>query len=243
MRIFYFIIIFIFQTFIAFGQQKDFFEEDYWVCTKVILDGEETDFEPIWTDIEDYEGPVLHNYYSDVFEEYYSSILYCDRNCIADIMLMNDEKLQRSSVACLASEGLNNMGEICYAFDLFWEGVEAYTNIDYEIVEGEDYKELIITDQEGNQTFYRNLASLSVDKNELSDLRIYPNPNNGKFVVEGLDRPSSLLLFDMQGRIVFQAAAGQFPYHINLSNRLTEGIYFLEINQNKQKTTKRILVK
>jgi len=87
------------------------------------------------------------------------------------------------------------------------------------------------------------ISELGLDGYDEDNLKIYPNPTNGKFVIEGLQGASRLTLYNMQGREIYSATTGQPTYTIDLSNRLAGGVYFLEISQNQQKTIRLISIK
>jgi hypothetical protein len=86
-------------------------------------------------------------------------------------------------------------------------------------------------------------------KDELYDkVRVYPNPNDGAFVIS-IDREDSQVdydfsIVDLTGRICESGVIYSYEDYkeINKSN-LNEGIYFLRIYTNKHSLTKKILIK
>lgn len=78
----------------------------------------------------------------------------------------------------------------------------------------------------------RLAASSQIEGKDLS-LEIYPNPNQGNFVIELLKEDGRLRIFDMNGRIVMEKYVSQGKENINLAT-LTKGIYIVKF---KGKTT------
>ena len=89
--------------------------------------------------------------------------------------------------------------------------------------------------------------ALSVTDFELSDLRVYPNPNNGSFNV-GFSPKSgqdiSIEVYDIRGRAIYSKTYGsvsRFDEVIQL-NDADSGVYLLSIADGSQKVTKKIVV-
>ena len=89
--------------------------------------------------------------------------------------------------------------------------------------------------------------ALSVTDFELSDLRVYPNPNNGSFNV-GFSPKSgqdiSIEVYDIRGRAIYSKTYGsvsRFDEVIQLNNA-DSGVYLLSIADGSQKVTKKIVV-
>jgi hypothetical protein len=91
------------------------------------------------------------------------------------------------------------------------------------------------------------LNNLSVDDNELDNLSIYPNPNNGTFNIGFNPRSGediSIQVFDIRGRIIYSKAfntVSRFEEAIKLNNAQS-GVYLLNISDGSQKVTKKIIV-
>ena len=90
-------------------------------------------------------------------------------------------------------------------------------------------------------------AALSVVENELDNLSIYPNPNNGEFNI-GFNPKSgndiTIQVYDIRGRAIFTNsynATSRFNEVIRLNNAQS-GVYLLSIADGSQKVTKKIIV-
>ena len=90
-------------------------------------------------------------------------------------------------------------------------------------------------------------SPLSIEENKLSDLRVFPNPNNGSFTV-GFDPKSgqniSVQVYDIRGRLMYTNtynSVNRFEEVINLNNAQS-GVYLLQISDGSQKVTKKIIV-
>ncbi|REE27975.1 putative secreted protein (Por secretion system target) [Winogradskyella pacifica] len=89
--------------------------------------------------------------------------------------------------------------------------------------------------------------SLSVDDNELDQLSIYPNPNNGAFNIQFNPKSGedvSVAVYDIRGRSIYTKSfqnTGRFEETIQLNNAQS-GVYLLTIVDGSQKVTKKIIV-
>ena len=91
------------------------------------------------------------------------------------------------------------------------------------------------------------VESLSVEENELDNLAIYPNPNNGSFNV-GFNPTSgeaiSIDVYDMRGRLIYNkiySSVSRFEEVVQLNNAQS-GVYMLMISDGSRKVTKKIIV-
>lgn len=89
-------------------------------------------------------------------------------------------------------------------------------------------------------------AALSNESFELTDVMLYPNPNNGTFTL-GLNSSSgkvSVDVFDTRGRLILNksiSGIGMINESISLQN-VQSGIYFVNIQDGSKKTIKKIIV-
>lgn len=90
-------------------------------------------------------------------------------------------------------------------------------------------------------------CTLGVGSNELTNLAVYPNPNNGNFNVQFTNSNGGqvkLSLYDMSGRLIFNNQyenAVDFNENIQVSN-LQSGVYLLNIDNGKMSQTKRLII-
>lgn len=79
--------------------------------------------------------------------------------------------------------------------------------------------------------------SITVDAcAQISDLssygvKVFPNPNNGRFVIEGLPEGSSYAIFDLNGRVIVKGIV-QFQMEEIEIFKASEGLYYLESSLN-----------
>ncbi|MDG4715277.1 reprolysin-like metallopeptidase [Winogradskyella marincola] len=91
------------------------------------------------------------------------------------------------------------------------------------------------------------INDLSIDDNELDNLSIYPNPNNGTFSIGFNPRSGediNVEVYDIRGRAIFTKAfnsTNRFDEVIRLSNAQS-GVYLLNIFDGSYKVTKKIVV-
>jgi hypothetical protein len=80
-------------------------------------------------------------------------------------------------------------------------------------------------------------CALGTKENELSDIKIFPNPTNGTFEISGLES-GTVRIIDSQGRTVKQRNLGQANYSIS---ELTSGIYFIKITSENYSVIKQLI--
>lgn len=91
------------------------------------------------------------------------------------------------------------------------------------------------------------VATLAINEFEFANLKVYPNPNKGNFVIELNSEGSKEIkvnVFDMSGRQIFAknfANNGAFNQKINLENAQS-GVYLVSISDGTKKTVKRVVV-
>ncbi|MCL9807153.1 M12 family metallo-peptidase [Flavobacterium amniphilum] len=89
--------------------------------------------------------------------------------------------------------------------------------------------------------------SLSNPEFEMTNVRIYPNPNKGKFTLQFLSESGNnveVKVYDLRGRQILEksfANTGSFNQEISLDN-VQSGVYLVNINDGLKKTVKRIIV-
>lgn len=93
-----------------------------------------------------------------------------------------------------------------------------------------------------------NITNVSIKAQNLQEnINIYPNPNQGKFVVNSLDLIAdkvSLELFDVQGKSLYRAEEkvnNGFTHEIKVAN-LSKGVYLLKVSDGKGVTTQKIMI-
>jgi hypothetical protein len=97
-----------------------------------------------------------------------------------------------------------------------------YQYIDEQSLFGTSYYRLKQVDFDGKVEYFNPIF---LDCKKTNNFSIYPNPNNGSFVVSGLSEDEDMQLTDALGRTLL-SKKGEINYEIN---SLQEGIYFITI--------------
>jgi hypothetical protein len=58
-------------------------------------------------------------------------------------------------------------------------------------------------------------------------VRLFPNPNNGRFIIEGLNKGSSYQVFDMNGRMLASGLVSGSVQELDL-NLSSDGLYYIQ---------------
>ena len=150
----------------------------------------------------------------------------------------------------IATGGANNRVNIT-SNDGEWSSVDIplsdFTNLDLSQIFQMKFYGLNGTNADGtldiyldNIYFYTG-TSLSIDKNNLLNVNLYPNPAKG--VVNFSSASNEVLdvaVYDMLGKQVLRANAVQSQ--LNISS-LNPGMYFVNMTQGSNVSTKKLLVK
>lgn len=94
--------------------------------------------------------------------------------------------------------------------------------------------------------FAESLGLLNDELLELTDLKIYPNPNHGKFTIEFREKTSGLInvfVYDLTGKVLFQEQVSVsdtiYSADINIETA-PAGVYFLLIKRDNASLTQKI---
>jgi hypothetical protein len=133
--------------------------------------------------------------------------------------------------------------------------VETYSNVPYRIDEGircgvaisdlngDQLPELIVGNWAGGLTFFSGSAPIPVGISDAeSQIKVYPNPATDQITIElGAYNEATIQLFSITGQLITSIECDNHIYSINCSF-ISNGVYFLKIQTNKGKFTKKICV-
>jgi hypothetical protein len=116
---------------------------------------------------------------------------------------------------------------------------ETYHFNDNTISDGNNYYRLRQVDLGGAY----NYSNIIVLRNNLPDLTVYPNPNNGSFEISIVNPGQSykLDITDLEGKLKYSASGTDAPETIKV-NQLPEGFYILKLTIDTQVVTKKVVV-
>ena len=73
-----------------------------------------------------------------------------------------------------------------------------------------------------------------------NNIKLYPNPSNGKFTING-ENINNIIVTDINGRIIKSINVNSNSININLSDK-QKGIYFIKIDSNKNFIVRKIII-
>ena len=79
----------------------------------------------------------------------------------------------------------------------------------------------------------------SVTNNNLSNITIYPNPTKGIIHFKGIDKPTKIAWFSIDGKLLQEQTLYKST---SIKTNLAKGVYFIKIHQDKKTTIKKILI-
>ena len=82
-------------------------------------------------------------------------------------------------------------------------------------------------------------------QDELNDtyLKLYPNPNNGRFVLEtDIEEKAEITIYNMNGKLVYRSGFENLPAKTEISISEAKGLYILKITTEKEQFVKNIIV-
>lgn len=92
----------------------------------------------------------------------------------------------------------------------------------------------------GNQVGEVWDQDLGLEENQVSNLKIYPNPTQDVFTIVGIVELSNIQIFSLLGEKVFEENTAE---DMRLNLNLSSGIYLVKIQNKNGATTKKLIVK
>ncbi len=92
----------------------------------------------------------------------------------------------------------------------------------------------------GHVKIYSNAGLIGIDELDQTSIRIYPNPTENNFIIEGEDI-YSVKIVDIIGKVILQKIIIDSEITIDLKNE-TKGVYFVSVKTNKGISTKTIVL-
>ncbi len=78
-----------------------------------------------------------------------------------------------------------------------------------------------------------------ITNNNISNISIYPNPTKGTIYFKGIDQPTKMILFSLDGKLLQEQTL--YANSI-LKNNLEKGIYFIKFTLEEKSITKKIII-
>lgn len=97
------------------------------------------------------------------------------------------------------------------------------------------------TNIKANHTIDVKFEPVSVEEENMNNISVFPNPNNGKFSVNLGENAQSYVLYDMSGRVVEEKALnGQSVVDFDMN--IAAGTYFIKVINNDKVAVEKIVV-
>ena len=99
-----------------------------------------------------------------------------------------------------------------------------------------------VTDSEGNSaeaSVFVDIRNVNTSEYGLGLVKVYPNPSDGHFRVEGLQGSTTYHIMNSLGQVVLE---GQCEGILDLDTELPKGVYFLKLDNASNTTTLKIAV-
>ncbi|MFT7613893.1 MAG: PKD repeat protein, partial [Parvicellaceae bacterium] len=74
-------------------------------------------------------------------------------------------------------------------------------------------------------------CTIGIKEEALEGVNLFPSPNNGQFVINGLVAGTTYKIFDEQGKLILSEAVGSASENVNLKN-VADGLYVLRATKN-----------
>lgn len=85
------------------------------------------------------------------------------------------------------------------------------------------------------------VTCVGISENDLEGISLFPNPNNGEFVISGLETGSEYQIFDELGKLIVSETADSDNHEVKLSG-VADGIYLLKTTKNGKEGSIRFTV-
>ena len=83
---------------------------------------------------------------------------------------------------------------------------------------------------------------LSINSVNADVIKVIPNPNNGLFAIEGLQNGEKYSIYDINGKAIYYGTYNSNSSNINPDGIISNGIYYLRINNEKNFTQVKFIV-
>jgi hypothetical protein len=122
--------------------------------------------------------------------------------------------------------------------------LRTYSIVDTSAETTSNYYRLVEIDQDGKQTIY---SFIHVRCGEVNGMNVYYNqPNVVVEVSSTTDKPISLNVFEISGKLIHQenklVQRGYNSFNLNLKNKLADGIYIIQVIDEKSIQAKKVMV-
>ena len=101
----------------------------------------------------------------------------------------------------------------------------------------------IKTTENGKVIYSETVAINPINNNKI---RIYPNPqilsNQNKFTISGLTIGNSITITDIRGIVCYKEISTGSSIVLDITNKMTEGVYIVTIRDGNSLTTKKLLI-
>lgn len=92
-----------------------------------------------------------------------------------------------------------------------------------------------------NHTIDVTFEPVSVEEENISNISIFPNPNNGKFSVNLGENAQSYVLYDMSGRIVEEKAVNGLSV-VDFDMNISAGTYFIKVITDDKVSIEKVII-
>jgi hypothetical protein len=114
-----------------------------------------------------------------------------------------------------------------------------YSFVDADPLTGTSYYRLKQTDFDGQSEHFNSVTSMCSENS--GTFSIYPNPNNGRFFIDGVPLNSSVVITNLVGEKVYDSKIKETRIEIILENQ-SNGIYFVHVTMDKEIITQKIIL-
>ncbi len=123
----------------------------------------------------------------------------------------------------------------------------SYSLEDYEAHVGKNYYRLKQVDFDGTISYHPDLVLLTLEsKGDVLDFQVFPNPTEGELVnlkiFKNNDEAVQIRFYDVNGKVCFTHDDAMDNLQLQ-TDRLSPGIYIIEITQGFRRATKRLIIK
>ena len=86
-----------------------------------------------------------------------------------------------------------------------------------------------------------NLCTGIKENNESFTLAVYPNPNNGNFIVTSSVYPAEISMYDVTGKLIMKKGITEIDTTVNVS-QLNSGVYYLIVSTETNSVSRKLVI-
>ena len=166
---------------------------------------------------------------------------------MTDLAYSGDEQVNLNFISEINAEGFtvdfinSSTNTVSYLWDFGDGSTSQEQNPSHTYAQSGSYEVSLTGSNECNtETIVETISITNINESHNYTIKLYPNPTNEYFLVQGLNEIANIQIIDLQGRVL--ANKSLQPHEAIYINELESGIYYVNINFRNKEFVQKICV-